>query len=70
MTYCPMVDNYDIAVEVVSKPPSDSISQRRTSLCVGLRRPILEIFSVWMLVPIFLIGAVGRLSPPFYPAGF
>jgi hypothetical protein len=46
------------SIEVVSKPPLG------LNLCVGLRRPILEIFPIWMLVPIFLIGAVGRLSPP------
>jgi hypothetical protein len=34
---------------------SGSIRQRRTSLCAGLRRPILEIFPIWMLVPIYLI---------------
>jgi hypothetical protein len=40
------------------------------NLCVELKHPSLETFPIWMLVPIFFIGAVGRFSPPFYPAGF
>ncbi len=46
------------SLEVVSTPPLGF------KLCVGLRYPILEIFPIWKLVPIFLIGAVGRLSLP------
>jgi hypothetical protein len=60
----PLAPFFSMFLEVVSKPPLG------LNLCVGLRRSILEIFPIWMLVPIFLIGAVGYHGLPFYPAGF